>query len=57
MKEEFHVGFVAILEILYQIEQLAYFSNMIVIAFDLANRGQLVNRCSIMTQLLVELTH
>jgi hypothetical protein len=57
MKEEVHVGFVAILEILYQIEQLAYFSNMIVIAFDLANRGQLVNRCSIMTQLLVELTH
>jgi hypothetical protein len=43
MKEEFHAKFVAILQILYQRERLTYFSNMIVITFDLANKGQHVN--------------
>jgi hypothetical protein len=41
-----------------QIKRLVYFSNWIVITFDLANKGQLVNLCSIvLTQLLVELIH
>jgi hypothetical protein len=31
MKEEFHVRFATILQILYQKEQLAYFSNQIAI--------------------------
>jgi len=36
---------------------LVYFSNWIVITFDLANKGQFVNWCSIvLTKLLVELT-
>ncbi len=43
MKEEFYARFVAILQILYQKERLAYFSNRIAITFDLANKGQLVN--------------
>jgi hypothetical protein len=43
MKEEFHARFVVILQILYQKERLAYFSNQIAITFDLANRGQPVN--------------
>ncbi len=56
MKEEFHARFATILQILYQKKMLTYFNNQIVITFDLINRGQLVNWCSIMlTQLLVEL--
>jgi hypothetical protein len=44
--------------ILYQRKRLAYFSNQIAITFDLANKGKLVNWCSIvLTQFLVELTH
>jgi hypothetical protein len=42
-KKEFLAKFVAILQILYQKERLAYFNNQIAITFDLANRGQLVN--------------
>ncbi len=58
MKEEFHARFVAIVQILYQMERLAYFNNRIAITFDLANIGQPINCCSIvLTQLLVELTH
>jgi hypothetical protein len=54
--EEFPTRFVAILQIIYQQKMLAYFSNMIIITFDLANRGQPINWCSIvLTQLLVEL--
>jgi hypothetical protein len=56
MKEEFHVRFITNLWTFYQREKLAYFNNQIVITFDLANRGQPINWCSIMlTQLLVEL--
>jgi hypothetical protein len=42
MKEEFHARFVAILQIIYQWKQLAYFSNKIAITFDLANRDNLL---------------
>jgi hypothetical protein len=57
MKEEFHARYVTILQILYQREWLTYFSNRITITFDLTNRGQPINWCSIvLTQLLVELT-
>jgi hypothetical protein len=35
MKEEFHARFVTILQIIYQQKLLAYFSNKIVITFDL----------------------
>jgi hypothetical protein len=56
MKEEFHAKFAAILQILYQKEQLAYFNNKIAKTFDLANKGQPINWCSTMlTQLLIEL--
>jgi hypothetical protein len=43
MKEEFHAKFATILQIFYQRERLAYFSNRIDITFNLANRGQFVN--------------
>jgi hypothetical protein len=43
MKEEFHARFAIILQILYQREKLAYFSNWIAITFDLTNKGQHVN--------------
>jgi hypothetical protein len=43
MKEEFHVRFVTILQMIYQRERLAYFNNKITITFDLVNKGQLVN--------------
>jgi hypothetical protein len=43
MREEFHPRFVAILQIIYQREQLAYFNNHITITFDLANRAQPIN--------------
>jgi len=57
MKEEFHVRFVAILQIIYQQEKLAYFSNRIAITFDMANKGQLMNWCSIvLTKFLVKFT-
>jgi hypothetical protein len=42
MKEEFHAKFVAILQIIYQQERLAYFSNRITITFDLANMVNLL---------------
>ncbi len=47
VKEEFHVRFIAILQIIYQQKRLAYFSNMIAITFDLANKGQIMNECFI----------
>jgi hypothetical protein len=47
MKEEFHAIFIAILQIIYEREGLTYLNNQIVITFDLANKGQLVNWCSI----------
>jgi hypothetical protein len=47
MKEEFHVRFVAILQIIYQQKRSVYFNGMIVFSFDLANKGQLVNWCSL----------
>jgi hypothetical protein len=43
MKEEFHVKFVTILQILYQKKRVVHFNNQIAITFDLANRGQPVN--------------
>jgi hypothetical protein len=43
MKEEFHARFVVILQNLYQREKLVYFSNWIVINFELANMGQPIN--------------
>jgi hypothetical protein len=54
----FHARFIAILQIIYQWERLAYFSNRIAITSDLANRWQHVNWCYIvLTQLLVDLIH
>jgi len=43
MKEEFHARLVTVLQIIYQRERLTYFSNQIVITFDIFNKGQLVN--------------
>jgi len=43
MKEEFHAKFAAILQILYQKEQLAYFNNKIAKTFNLSTRGNLLN--------------
>jgi hypothetical protein len=43
MKEEFHPRFVAIMQIIYQREWLAYFNNHITITFDLANKAQPIN--------------
>jgi hypothetical protein len=43
MKEEFHARFATILQIIYQQEKLAYFSNKIVLIFYLANRGEPIN--------------
>jgi hypothetical protein len=57
MKEEFHVRFVVNLQILYKRKMLVYFNNRIAITFDLANRGQPINWCSIvLTHLLVKPT-
>ncbi len=39
MKEEFHVRFATILQIIYQRKRLTYFNIQITITFDLANRG------------------
>jgi hypothetical protein len=43
MKEEFHAEFVTIFQIIYQRKWFAYFSNKIVITFDLSNGGQPMN--------------
>jgi hypothetical protein len=57
MKEKFDAKAIAILQFFYQKEQLVYFRNKIVITFDLANMGQLVNWCCIMlTHSLINLT-
>jgi hypothetical protein len=57
MKKEFHAKFAPILQIIYQQERLAYFSNRIAITFDLANKGQPMNWCFIvLTKFLVEFT-
>jgi hypothetical protein len=57
MKEEYHVRFTTILQIIYQRERLTYFSNHIVITFNLANKGKKMNWCSIMlTQMSIDLT-
>jgi hypothetical protein len=57
MKGEFHARFATILQILYQRERLVYFNNRIAITFDLANKGQPINWCSVvLTKLLVGLT-
>jgi hypothetical protein len=57
MKEEYHAKFVAILQIIYQWERLAYFSNHITIILSLANKGKRINWCFIMlTQMSIELT-
>jgi hypothetical protein len=57
MKEEYHARFVAILQIIYQRERLAYFINRIAITLNLANKGKKINWCSIMlTHMLIELT-
>jgi hypothetical protein len=48
MKEEYHVRFVVIFQIIYQREKLTYFSNHIAIIFNLANKGKKINWCSIM---------
>jgi hypothetical protein len=39
MKEDFHVRFATILQIIYQRKRLTYFNIQITITFDLANRG------------------
>ncbi len=46
--KEYHAKFVAILQIIYQWERLAYFSNCIAITFNLVNKGKKINWCSIM---------
>jgi hypothetical protein len=57
MKEEYHVMFTTILQIIYQRERLAYFNNHIAITLNLANKGKKINWCSIMlTQMSIELT-
>jgi hypothetical protein len=57
MKENFHARFITILQIIYQQERSSYFSNQIIITFDLANKWKPIKWCSIvLTQLLVELT-
>jgi hypothetical protein len=43
MKEEFHARFGAILQFFYQRKWLTYFSNMIVIIFYQAKKGQPIN--------------
>jgi hypothetical protein len=43
MKEEYHTKFATILQIIYQWEMLACFSNHIAIAFNLANKGKKVS--------------
>jgi hypothetical protein len=54
--EEYHVKFVTILQIIYQQKRLAYFSNLIAITLNLANKGKNINWCSIMlTQMSIEL--
>jgi hypothetical protein len=40
MKEEYHAKFATILQIIYQCERLAYFSNRIAITLNLANKGK-----------------
>jgi len=57
MKEEYHAKFVAILQIIYQHERLAYFSNHITITLNLTNKGKKTNWHSIMlTQMSIKLT-
>jgi hypothetical protein len=57
MKEKYHGRFVAILQIIYQCERLAYFNNHIAITLNLVNKGKKINWCSIMlTQMFIELT-
>jgi hypothetical protein len=57
MKEEYHVRFTTILQIIYRRERLTYFSNHIVITLNLANKGKKINWCSIiLTQMSIELT-
>jgi len=57
MKEELHPRFGGILQILYQRQWLAYFSNHIAITFDLTNMGQPINWCFVvLAQLFVQLT-
>jgi hypothetical protein len=57
MKEEYHTKFATILQIIYQWERWACFSNCIAITFNLANKVKKINWCSIMlTQMLMELT-
>jgi hypothetical protein len=54
MREEFHPRFVVILLIIYQREWLAYFNNHIAITFDLANKAQPINRCLILSHILID---
>jgi phospholipid N-methyltransferase len=57
LKAEYHAKFVAILQIIYQQERLAYFNNRIAITLNLTNKGKKINWCSIMlTQMSIELT-
>jgi hypothetical protein len=57
MKEKYHVRFATIVQIIYQREKSAYFSNRIAIIFNLANKGKKINYCFIMlTQMSRELT-
>jgi hypothetical protein len=49
MKEEYHVQFVIILQIIYQEERLTYFNNQIAITLNLENWGKKIHRCSIMS--------
>jgi hypothetical protein len=57
MKEEYQAKFVAILQIIYHQERLAYFTNRIAITFNLANKRKKINSCSIMlTWMSIELT-
>jgi hypothetical protein len=41
--EEYHAKFIAILQIIYQQERLAYFNNRIAIILNLANKGNKIN--------------
>jgi hypothetical protein len=43
MKEKYHVGFVTILQIIYQRKRLVYFNNHITITLNLANKEKKIN--------------
>lgn len=57
MMEKYHARFATIMQIIYQREKSAYFSNHIAITFNLENKGKKINYYFIiLTQMSKELT-